>query len=61
MAAAIIIKSNERRQHEAYVLDSFKKSGAVTAADRDAAAVVTARTREAHNELKKMEVRKNGY
>ena len=58
--AAVHIKSDDRRKHEAYVLDSFKKSGTTTAADRDAAAVIAARSREAVTQLKKMEGKRNG-
>lgn len=59
--ANVIIKDEARRQHEAYVLDSFHKGGgSTTAADRDAAAVIAARSREAHKQLKQMEGKKNG-
>ncbi len=61
MAAAVHIKSDERRAHEAYVLDSFRQGGgAATAADRDAAEVIAARSTEAYNQLKKMEGKRNG-
>jgi hypothetical protein len=54
--ANVIIKSDERRAHEAYVLESFGKQGCnVTRSDRDAAECIAARTREAHGQLKKME------
>jgi hypothetical protein len=57
----IHIKNEERRQHEAYVLQSFaKQNGAVTGADREAAAVIAARSREAYQNLKKMEDKRNG-
>jgi len=59
--ANIIIKDDARRQHEAYVLDSFRKGGgAATGADRDAAAVIAARSTEAYQQLKKMEGKGNG-
>jgi hypothetical protein len=59
--ANIIIKDETRRQHESYVLDSFRKGGgATTAADRDAAETIAARSREAYNQLKQMEGKKNG-
>ena len=58
--AAVHIKNEARRQQEAYVLDSFKKGGGMaTAADKDAAAVIAARTRETYAQLKKMEGKKN--
>lgn len=44
--AAVIIKTEERREHEAAVLRSFGVSGEVTAAQRDAAEVIAARSRE---------------
>lgn len=57
--ANIIVKSDERRAHEARVLESFGKNGArVSAADRDAAACVAARSREAYENLKRMEERR---
>lgn len=59
--ASIHIKSDDRRRHEAYVLDSFRKGGgAVTAADREAAAVIAERSNEAHKQLKHMEGKRNG-
>ena len=59
--ANVHIKTEARKQHEAYVLDSFRKGGgAVTSADRDAAAGIAAKSREASNQLKKMEVKGNG-
>ena len=59
--AAVHIKSDDRRAQEAYVLDSFRKGGgSTTAADRDAAEVIGARSREAYNQLKKMEGKRNG-
>lgn len=58
--ANVIIKSEERRRNEAYVLDSFRKGGgAVTSADREAAEVISARSREAYKDLKKMEEKKH--
>lgn len=54
--ANVIIKSEERRQHEAYVLDSFKKNGCnVSSGDREAAECIAARSREAYENLKRME------
>ena len=59
--ANVHIKRDDRRQHEAYVLDSFRKSGgAVTTADKDAAETIAARSREAYQNLKKMEGKRNG-
>lgn len=55
----IHIKSDDRRRHEAYVLDSFRKGGAVTTADREAAAVIAARSNEAYKNLKHMEGKRN--
>lgn len=53
--ANIIIKSEERRQHDNYVLETFKQGAAVTQSDRDAAECIAARTREAFQNLKQME------
>lgn len=54
--ANVIIKSDERRAHEAYVLKAFGKGGCnVTRSDYEAAECIAARTREAHKELKRME------
>lgn len=58
--ASIHIKRDDRRAHESYVLDSFSRGGGATAADRDAAEVIAARSREAYNHLKKVEGKKNG-
>ena len=59
--ANVIIKDESRRQHEAYVLDSFRKGGgSTTAADRDAAEVIAARSTEAYQQLKNMEGKRNG-
>lgn len=60
--ANIHIKSEKRKAHEAYILNSFGKSGGgnITKADREAAEIVAARTNEAYNKLKKMEVQHNG-
>lgn len=44
--AAVIIKQEERREHEAAVLRSFGVDGRGTAAQRDAAEVIAARTVE---------------
>lgn len=57
--ANVIIKSTERRTHEAYVLGTFKGGGAtVTPSDREAAECIAARSREAYAELKQMEGKK---
>lgn len=57
--ANVIIKSEERRSHEAYVLGAFKGGGAtVTPGDREAAECIAARSREAYAELKQMEGKK---
>ncbi|MCM1059680.1 MAG: hypothetical protein NC452_05245 [Eubacterium sp.] len=60
--ASVHIKSEERKAHEAYILESFgrTKGGAVTAADREAAEVIAARTRESYSESKRMEEKYNG-
>lgn len=44
--AAVIIKQEERREHEAAVLRSFGVQGKGTAAQREAAEVIAARTVE---------------
>lgn len=46
MAAAVIIKQQERREHEAAVLRSFGVQGQGTAAQREAAEVIAARSVE---------------
>ena len=46
MAAAVIIKQEERRAHEAAVLRSFGVQGQGTAAQREAAEVIAARSVE---------------
>ena len=54
--ANVIIKSEERKAHEAFVSQSFGKGGgATTSADREAAETIAARSREAYSELKRME------
>lgn len=53
--ANIIIKSEERRAQESYVLKSFGKGSNAGSADREAAECVAARTQEAYGQLKKME------
>ncbi len=58
--ANIHIKTEERKASEEFVLDSFGKDGAVTCAERDAAEVIAARSREAYNEMKRMEGKHNG-
>lgn len=44
--AGVIIKTEERRQHEAQVLRSFGVQGRGTAAQREAAEVIAARSNE---------------
>lgn len=60
--ANIHIKSDERKASENYVLETFKRrsGGAITHADRDAAEIIAARSREAYNELKRTEGKHNG-
>lgn len=53
--ANIIVKSEERRRNEAYVLQSFHGGATVTAADREAAECIAARSKEALETMKKME------
>ena len=54
--ANIIIKSDERKAHEAYVLESFGKKGAtVDSGAREQAECIAAKTREAYEKLRKME------
>ncbi|GHU42148.1 hypothetical protein FACS1894111_05580 [Clostridia bacterium] len=57
--ANVHIKSEERREHEAYVMESFGKGSGATSEDREAAEVIAARSREAYNTMKKMEGKKN--
>ena len=58
---AVHIKNDERKLNEAYVLNSFHKgNGTATSADRDAAAVIAARSKEAYSQLKKMEGKRHG-
>lgn len=54
--ANVIIKSEERRAHEEKVMRSFGVNPADRGA-REAAELVAARSREAYNELKRMEER----
>lgn len=44
--AGVIIKTEERRQHEEAVMRSFGVQGSGTAAQREAAEVIAARSRE---------------
>lgn len=44
--ASVIIKTEERRQHEAEVLRSFGVQGRGTAAQREAAEIIAARSNE---------------
>lgn len=46
MAAHVIIKREETRQHEAAVLRSFGVQGRGTPAQREAAEIIAARSRE---------------
>lgn len=48
--AGVIIKTEERRQHEAEVLRSFGVQGKGTAAQREAAEVIAARSNEVRNQ-----------
>lgn len=58
--ANIHIKSEERKAGEAYVLETFGRRGSVTNADREAAEVIAARSREVYGELRKAEDKRNG-
>jgi hypothetical protein len=56
--ANVIIKTDERRAQEAYVLHAFRKGQGgtnVTRCDRDAAECIAARQQDAFKELRKME------
>ena len=44
--ASVIIKSEGRKQHEEYVLQSFGVKGRGTPEQREAAEIIAARTRE---------------
>ena len=44
--ANVIIKREERKQHDAYVMKSFGVQGRGTPEQREAAEVIAARTRE---------------
>ena len=55
--ANVIIKSEERRAHEAAVMRSFGVNPADRGA-REAAELVAARSREAYGELKRMDERR---
>ncbi|MCC8157296.1 MAG: hypothetical protein LIO54_08475 [Oscillospiraceae bacterium] len=57
MAVAIITKSEERRAHEEYVARSFGLNASSSKERLEASEHVAARTREAYNQLKKMEGR----
>lgn len=46
MTASVIIKTEERRQHEEAVMRSFGVQGSGTAAQREAAEVIAARSSE---------------
>ena len=49
----VIIKQEERKQHEAYVLRSFGVQGKGTPEQREAAAVIAARSREIARDSKR--------
>lgn len=54
--ANVIIKTDERRKSEAYVLEKFgHSSGTTDRATREHAECIAAKTREAYEKLKKME------
>lgn len=54
--AAVIIKSEERRAHEAYVMQEFGQNRRTAdSGAREQAELIAARTREAYAEMKKME------
>lgn len=55
--ASVIMKSEERKAHEAYVLNSFNKKGNLSSSDREAAECIAARSNEAYEKLRKMEGR----
>jgi len=44
--ANVLIKTDERKEHESYVLHSFGVQGRGTPEQRDAAEVIAARSRE---------------
>ena len=50
MAAGVIIKTEERRQHEEAVMRSFGVQGSGTAAQREAAEVIAARSEVVRNQ-----------
>lgn len=54
----VIIKSDERRANEAYVLQTFGKGAIEDAQSREAAECIAAKTNEAMNQLKRMEERR---
>lgn len=54
--AAVIIRSDERREHEAYVMQQFGRDcRTADSGAREQAELIAARTREAYAEMKKME------
>lgn len=54
--ANVIIKDDDRRSHEAYVMEQFgHKCSTASNETREQAELVAARTREAYNLMKKME------
>lgn len=46
MIASVIIKNEERKQHEAYVMRTFGVKGKGTPEQREAAEIIAARTHE---------------
>lgn len=54
--ANVIIKDDDRRAHEAYVLQEFGQNcRTADSGAREQAELVAARTREAYEQMKKME------
>lgn len=54
--ANVIIKDDDRRTHEAYVLQEFGQNcRTADSSAREQAELVAARTREAYEQMKKME------
>lgn len=56
--ASIIIKSEERKMHEAFVAKSFGVTGQVSKEHREAAECIAAKSREAYEQAKRMEGRR---
>ena len=54
--ASVIIKDDERRAHEAYVMQQFGQDcRTADSGEREQAELIAARTREAYETMKKME------